>query len=497
MLLAALTLLPLPFWTTVPGPERVDRALVALRVVRDLDRDGVQDVCVRLASDGRAQIALISAAQGTTLWIADGPASVLDASRETMPGAIAPLGDHDGDGLGEIAVLWRDTESSGEVRGIVLAIHAGADGRVVRAIDVGEDVTDARAAAVTASGDLDGDLLPDLIVLAPAREPFTGEVRALSSANGAELWSAPTRARGDATGASIAILRDVDGDATVDLALIADGGVDVLSGRDGRRLKHVESSSIDAYAPTDAAGEADVGSPQESALASDGSEELARTADGAHVEGLRAALRALTTAVENLSGAERAHATGGARPSALETPRWIASGSIAVIGDLDADAVLDLYVPQRASVGRESSVAIVSVGRAILIERRALPVASFELGASSFRVAGDVDGDKRIDVLCGDPGWNARACADAGAVRVLGGLDGRELRAWHGGPTVTRLGAHAASAGDVDRDGVNDVWMSAVDVASYPRAVIALASGRTGAFLQRIDLGRLSIAGRP
>lgn len=411
-----------------PATERVDRRLVALRVVRDLDRDGVQDLAVRTWSPSGAGIAAISAAQGSVLWTARAPDGVADWSAEPMQGALAPLGDHDRDGVGEIAALWRRVDASTEPRGAVLAWHTGRDGSVLRAVELPRAPGGIDATTLAAPGDLDGDLLPDLVALAPARELYAGRIAAISSATGDELWSATTSARGDASGTSIAVVRDLDGDATVDVALAAGGGIEVLSGRDGRIVKRV-----------------DFGEPAEG------------------------------------------------------EPAWIASGSLAVVGDVDGDAILDVVAAMAPGIGHATSAAVVSLGAASVLARRELPVWSKELGTACLRAAGDFDGDRRIDLVCADPGWNLPDAersggVDVGSVRVLSGADGSELRAWHGGLQMARVGALTAFAGDVDRDGCGDVWLSAVDTAARPHEVLGLASGRTGTFLRWIDLGRMDAA---
>ncbi|MCY2959659.1 MAG: hypothetical protein NTY35_05790 [Planctomycetota bacterium] len=539
ILLAVLSVCPSTLSPARPAPlERVDRHLVALRVVRDLDRDGVQDLCLRAQADGRAEIAALSAAQGSVLWRASGPEGVVDWGGAPMPGALAPLGDLDRDGIGDMAALWRDTDSAGEQRGVVLAFHAGSDGHVLRAIDLGRGPAREFATILAATGDLDGDLLPDLIALAPARDLFAGRIAAISSASCDELWSGSTSARGDEHGTSIAQLRDVDGDGTVDTALVVADGIDVLSGRDGRVVKHIPS---EVMREVDAQGQAAQRDGERSEAQSSGAG-MARAVEagageagadvaGTDIGGTELATPAAASAEVTGTGTsdartaaqasdaldEAGSVSGGspccscsrerrelrdASPAPLPARHWDANGSLAVLGDLDGDGVLDLYLPQRVSIGQIASTAIVSVGHASLLARRELPVWSLELCSAGFRAAGDMDGDKRIDILCADAGWNLPGAersggVDVGAVHVLSGMDGSVVRTWHGGRTLARVGAFSAMAGDVDRDGTNDVWMSAVDTAARPHEVLGLASGRTGEFLRWIDLGRMSAQGLP
>ncbi len=180
------------------------------------------------------------------------------------------------------------------------------------------------------------------------------------------------------------------------------------------------------------------------------------------------------------------------RPRESSSP----SGALVVVGDRDGDGTVDLGVLGRDPFGHSSSLAIVSVGAARILQRLELPVWSPELADTQLRLAGLVDTDQVNDVVLADPGWNLPRAerlggVDAGCVRILSGANGVEIRAWHGGRQLTQLGRFSAMAGDVDHDGTVDVWFSARDSAARPHDVLALASGGTGVILRWIDLGRI------
>jgi hypothetical protein len=85
--------------------QRVERQLIALWVVRGLDRDGARDLCLVDRTAGHVEISARSAAQGREPWRADGPVGVSKWSPQAWPGALAALGDQGGGGVGEIAAL--------------------------------------------------------------------------------------------------------------------------------------------------------------------------------------------------------------------------------------------------------------------------------------------------------------------------------------------------------------------------------------------------------
>jgi len=414
-----------------PAPHAlVERHLVALRAVRDVDRDGIQDLCLRTTDGGgRPELIAISAASGLGLWRAEGPEDFQEWSSAPATSAIAPIGDVDRDQGADVAVLWRAFGVQGELEQQVIGLHSGRDGAWIGSLALNAAAQRRAGVSLVPTGDLDGDQQLDLLVLTPRLALYPGELAAWSTSKSVELWRVPCAARAATGGPAIAALRDFDADGSSDVAVALDDAVEVRSGRDGKLLRHIDAGVL------------------------------------------------------------------GLAPA--EGPRWVTAAQIVPLGNMDGDRIQELFLPLRVVCGQPTSVAIVSPGAPGVIARPALPIWSPEMYGAGFRTIADLDGDGRPEVVCADPYWNRPDAhltgeIDVGAVRILAGTDASVWRSWEGSRNLSRLGQFVAVAGDVDRDGAPDVWMSAMDTQSRPHEVVGLASGKTGAFLRWIDVGRIA-----
>ncbi|MEZ5977781.1 MAG: FG-GAP-like repeat-containing protein [Planctomycetota bacterium] len=133
---------------------------------------------------------------------------------------------------------------------------------------------------------------------------------------------------------------------------------------------------------------------------------------------------------------------------------WVARA----IGDADGDGAIDFAASApfanggaglvRAYSGRSGALLFVAKGRG-----------GDHLGWC-VGAAGDVDGDGRVDLFAGAP----RAPQDGsapGALVILSGADGRELRRIPGEAPGDRFGTSACAVGDQDGDGRTDLFVSA------------------------------------
>jgi serine/threonine protein kinase len=164
--------------------------------------------------------------------------------------------------------------------------------------------------------------------------------------------------------------------------------------------------------------------------------------------------------------------------------------ALAVLGDLDGDGCAELCIGSPAGSRAQPTRAAVEVRSG----RTGALVWRVEGGASTFGVAlatvADIDGDGDRDVAVGQPA--DRLDGDArGAVVLLSGRDGRELRRCAAPRGGVWFGASLAGGGDVDGDGGDDLVVGG-NFGGAPGCVVALdpRSGRTLAVLEDADSER-------
>jgi hypothetical protein len=110
----------------------------------DVDGDGASDVAVGSPYQGNAgeppgSMRVVSGADGHVIWSVQG-----DEPRELFGRALAPAGDVDGDGVGDVAVSAPFASSlAGSARAGRVQVRSGKDGRLLlerRSVDPGENL---------------------------------------------------------------------------------------------------------------------------------------------------------------------------------------------------------------------------------------------------------------------------------------------------------------------------------------------------------------------
>jgi hypothetical protein len=448
----------------------------------DVDGDGVTDLIVGApnAYDGLGRARIFSGATGATLQLFT--ASVQD---DSFGCAVCGAGDLDGDGLADV-IVGAFASSAGGVTGAGRATaFSGATGAVLWNRD-GSLFSDRLGYAVARIGDVDGDGVDDAAVgvwLGDAGPAYdAGRVEILSGATGAFLFEVTGVSVSENLGASVAGPGDVSGDGIPDFLAGApesplgggtNGGRALLcSGVDGSILFQFLGSGAGELYGTSVAGVGDV--------------------DGDAVPDL-------------LVGAPQNSVSGGAAgyvrlfSGATGAPLFTVNGvgiferfgaSVGGAGDLNGDAVPDLLVGAPGALGSIVSpgsgrVTVLSgVGGAVLYNVQGSTL-SGALGTSVSGL-GDVSGDGTPDFAAGEPG----PYATSGQVRIHSGANGTTLLTFQGQDIGDWFGRAAASAGDVDGDGRDDILVGAPNadpgfLADSGRAT--LHSGATGAVLLSID----------
>jgi hypothetical protein len=164
--------------------------------------------------------------------------------------------------------------------------------------------------------------------------------------------------------------------------------------------------------------------------------------------------------------------------------------------DIDADGVTDLVIGAAwdDTAGQSQGRAVVHSGAdgAVLFEWFGDGVGNV-LG-SLVAVIGDVNSDGYVDVLVGEPGWEAPgAFSNEGRARVFSGRSGVVLRTHEGLPMHEEFGSRGGALGDVDSDGVGDYGLGELwiwdDLIPEPfNGDLVLYSGSTGAPLPTLPI---------
>jgi hypothetical protein len=446
--------------------------------------------------------------------------------------SLADALDFDGDGLGELLV-------GGESRGWLydddwgpepLAIELPDSGEVrVAGIDLGTALAPEPVFAFGFPGADDPDLDAGEVQLRVTGTGATGILK--------ERLTSRSHAR---FGASVAMLDDVDGDGTPDLAVgipfddrggAESGAVEVRSGKTGAVLLAVTGDlgaqlgfAVANAGDHDGDGLADViaGAPRARLTPGTlfgvepvGHAYVISSADGALLKGsngFQAGDRfgaAVASAgdydgdgiLDMLIGAPFASPSSGLPiPIERSGEAYVVSGlfpqilwqgsvdadhayfgtAVANLGDVDGDGYDDLAVsaPGRELLGPIGDHGSVEVySQGTPLWYHAGSQEEQELGAS-LAPLGDVDGDGVADLAVGSPGWDAGAGANHGLASVLSGANGAELLAVEGAEGE-RLGAAVAPAGDVDHDGRPDL---AAGAPGYQSPITFLEKGAVRVF---------------
>lgn len=192
-----------------------------LDVIEDLDGDGIEDVLVGYARRANnSQVGEVEILSGAT-GLPIRPVLKPAGASTLFGGQLRAAGDWDGDGDDD--VLVGDTAFGGTGALFVFSSATGAE--ITRFL--GFTAGDAFGAAVDLVGDLDGDGITELLVGSPAADngavSGTGRADVISSMTGAALESYFGTSIGENLGTAIAVIDDLDVDGRDEFLIAAPG----------------------------------------------------------------------------------------------------------------------------------------------------------------------------------------------------------------------------------------------------------------------------------
>ena len=382
--------------------------------------------------------------------------------------AASGAGDVNGDGFADLLVGISGNTNSDSTFGSVWVI-SGREGRVLHTVH-GTQPGDTFGWAVSKVGDLDRDGRPDFAVGAPGPEGKPGYVQIFSGRTGQVLFTFRGTNADDRFGWSVAGVLDLDRDGHPDVAVGAllggdmrEGTVTAFSGRDGHAIHRFRGVARYDYFGWSLCGPGDVNG--------DGFPDLVVGAPGIGLPPSSAYVRVIsgrdgsvlkicTDAEYSVSGT-----VGGSDFGA----------SVAGAGDMDGDGDPDFAV---GATGRNSSesgfVAIIGNKKWYALAPTGPPLPAF---GATISALGDVTGDGISDFVVGAPADSSHG-PHAGSVWVFSGGEGAMLWSFRGDAPGVRLGASVSGCGDVNRDGIPDVCIGALQLAQGSTGYVTVHSGR-------------------
>jgi hypothetical protein len=478
--------------------QSIARYAPVVRAAGDVDLDGHADLLLFDHNSGPVHVH--SGATGALLYDLAPPSP--------FPGwsAASAAGDLDGDGHSDVvAASFDHLDVFSGATGAKLFDYMVSDSGAIRSLD--------------ATADVDGDGVADLAAadpLVPGPNGLArGRVFLVSGADGSTVATIDGSAFVSELASSCTLVGDRDGDGWRDVALAVPGGLDdtspnlvqVVSGRDGHELSRFQTASgmsdqdrqLVAIGDVDGDGVADLavacpwgptGSPPTNVveLHSGADDSLITTLVppvgspsrlAAAADGNGTPLLAVST-LDSLAGSN-VLVYDLTSDGVVTTYAGNGSFDLACVGDVNGDGVVD-WVVRDPRHGLGGAVNVFAGGASPKTLWSVVGTASNPVtGAAS---AGDLDGDGLDDVLVAF----TEDSSETGKVTAFSGQSGAKLFELKGSQTFEGFGSSLAPLGDVNRDGVADFAIGARTYGGLPGdGALFVYSGKTVSLLHRFD----------
>jgi len=368
---------------------------------------------------------------------------------------------------------------SSVVAALVLTVGGRAHAQVLRERDVGTIDGAMFGTACARLGDVDGDGIDDFIVgwryFDDGSLLFPGRVVIYSGATGAVVRTHDGGDFGGQFGCSVACAGDVDGDGVTDYVVGEEsessvyryeGKAVVYSGQSGSMIWTKVGTIDGGFLGHVVAGIGDVDGDGRSEVI------LGSNSNGNEVF------------VVDAYGNTLYHMTGNGSDGF--------GMSVSGCGDLDGDGVNDFLVGAPfADWWASKTQQLIAAGDVIaysgatgLFIRSNYGNNSFDYFGDSLAALGDVDGDGVRDYVGGD--YISFNYGGSGYVRVISGATGSTIRTQTGATGHDLFAYSICGTGDVDRDGVPDYAVGAIDAGAANEGAVTVFSGSSGALIHEV-----------
>lgn len=370
------------------GTEQGGQLGLALAGGSDFDGDGVPDYAFGswfLPGTGTSEEGIVWAHSGATgallhTWMGE-------RRFDLFGWRLRIVGDVDGDGVDDVGIGAPGFDlGGGQADAGKAYLFSGATGTLIR--DFVGGAGGEELGLVCGIGDVDGDGRDDVLVGAhgaAAGPRGQGQIRVHSGATGALIYSRNGERRGDRFGLNACALGDVDGDGVPDFAVAApgydvvdsEGRIYLVSGRAGVKLGTIDGTHVgEGFGGAGLDGGAD--------FDGDGVRDLAAGTLYATGAGLASAARIHSTVHGRLLYELRGASSPGGATEFL-------GSSIAALGDFDGDGIDDLLVGARNHSGTTTALegrAYVFGGNDLLLQLTPEEAAPGETVVADLRAGG-------------------------------------------------------------------------------------------------------------
>jgi hypothetical protein len=359
--------------------------------------------------------------------------------------AVSAVADIDGDGANEVLTSAPFNTAGGTNAGRVY-LYSGATGSSL--FTWTGAAGDRLGFGIADAGDVDGDGTTDVIAGAPGAMGAVGAARVYSGATGDEIAVLAGNAPGDAFGAAVTGVGDVDGD----------GLADVLVGAPRDPTLAVDGGRVALFAAADWTQPQWIREGEAGARLGGGAGPLGDV-DGDGIADVVAGAPGNGGAVWVLSGDDGSDVY----PPLLGDRAAGSLGQffVAGVGDLDGDAVPDVYGGDFGDGTRGPGTGRAYVWSGASGERlHTFAGMGAGEGLGCGRGGGDADGDGTPDVAVGSYSASPGGVAQAGFITVFSGATGEVIRTITGTTAMEQVGFDVVTLGDVDGDGSDDLVLS-------------------------------------